>query len=207
MNFSFIEQLQTRYAQGLPGRPFQEKMASSFARSRSMEAPPNARKAAVLALLVPENNHWAVVLTQRTTLNPNDRHSGQISFPGGQLEKEETYAACALRETEEEIGVPRHQINMLGALTDLYIPVSNYQVFPFLGWLDAPQPYQKQPTEVVEVLEVPLLHLLDAENLRFKDLQVGEHHLPNTPYFDYSGNIIWGATAMMLNELLELMRT
>ena len=108
MTNTFIERLTQSYAQGLPGRGHQMKMAV-LARYRTIEAPPMARQACVLLLLFPKAGEWHVLLTERTSSdNPNMRHSGQISFPGGKLEADDmSLEACALRETHEEVAFHR----------------------------------------------------------------------------------------------------
>lgn len=207
MTDTFIERLSDRYMQGLPGREHQKKMAV-MARYRNMEAPPTARRACVMVLLFPKNGEWHVLLTERTSSeNPDNRHSGQISFPGGKVEPDdESLLACALRETYEEVGIPPHSIQIIGEMTDLYIPVSNFQVFPFLGWTATPPQYQPQESEVKDIIETPLSILQDKTNHKFTDIRIsGSVLLQDVPYFDVYGKIVWGATAMMLSEMLELL--
>ncbi|MBL7817213.1 MAG: CoA pyrophosphatase [Saprospiraceae bacterium] len=204
MTDTFIERLIERHAQGLPGRPFQLKKAV-LARYKTMDAPPTARQSAVLILLFRKTNEWHVVLTERVG-NPNDPHSNQISFPGGSLEAADaSLEACALRETHEEVGISPEKVKIIGKMTDLYIPVSNFFVQPYLGWTSEPPQYQRQPTEVKNILEVPLSILANIDNHKFADIQVRGMTLPNVPYFDVNGKIVWGATAMMLSELLEIL--
>lgn len=208
MRDNFIERLSERYLQGLPGREHQAKMAV-LARRSTMEAPPTARKACVMLLLFIKNGEWHILLTERTqSSKPNDNHSGQISFPGGQLEADdESLAACALRETYEEVGVPQHTIEVIGQMTDLYIPVSNFHVFPFLGWATAPPQYQRQITEVKQIIEAPLSLLRNTANHKTTRISIRDGFvLEDVPYFDVYGKVVWGATAMMLSELLELLK-
>jgi 8-oxo-dGTP pyrophosphatase MutT (NUDIX family) len=203
----FIERLTERHKKGLPGRDYQLKMAAMLKRS-IFDAPPTARKAAVLMLMFPQNGEWHIVLTERTG-NPNDPHSKQISFPGGSVELADVdLAATALRETHEEIGVEPSVIQLIGAMTDVYIPVSNFHVQPFLAWTNTPPQYKRQETEVKTVIEAPLSLLKDANNWKVKDIYISEtYNLKNVPYFDVFGKSVWGATAMMLAELLELVRS
>jgi 8-oxo-dGTP pyrophosphatase MutT (NUDIX family) len=207
MQDTFIERLTERYEKGLPGRDYQLKMAAMLKRS-IFDAPPTARKAAVLMLMFPQNGEWHIVLTERTG-NPNDPHSHQISFPGGSVELTDVdLAATALRETHEEIGVEPSQIQIIGAMTDVYIPVSNFHVQPFLAWTNTPPQYKRQETEVKTVIETPFSLLKDANNWKVKDIYISEtYNLKNVPYFDVFGKAVWGATAMMLAELLELVRS
>ena len=206
MSNSFIKTLSTRYAQGLPGREHQLKMGVPH-RYSTIEPPQHARKACVLILLFLKNNAWHVLLTERSS-HLNDRHKGQISFPGGQMEAHDmSRVACALREAQEEVGIVPNQVQIIGEMTDLYIPVSNFHVFPILGWMDTPPQYQQQISEVKQIIETPLSILQDVNNQKKVDLNVydGTLVLKDVPYFDVYGNMVWGATAMMLSELLVLM--
>ena len=204
MTDTFIERLIERHAQGLPGRPFQLKKAV-LARYKTIDPPPTARQSAVLVLLFPKDNEWHVVLTERVG-NENDPHSNQISFPGGSLDQSDvSLEACALRETHEEVGILPEKINIIGKMTDLYIPVSNFHVHPFLGWAAEQPHYQRQTTEVKHIIEAPLSILMNPDNHKFIDLQVRNFLLPSVPYFDVDGKVVWGATAMILSEFLELM--
>ncbi len=203
MTNSFIKRLIERHAQGLPGRPFQLKKAV-LARRQIFDAPPTARQSAVLILLFPKAGEWHVVLTERVG-SANDPHSHQISFPGGSLDASDvSLEACALRETHEEVGIPPHSVNIIGKMTDLYIPVSNFHVHPFLGWTAAPPDYLRQTTEVKDIIEAPLSILTNSDNQKKMDMDIRGMHLPDVPYFDVHGRVVWGATAMMLSEFLEL---
>jgi 8-oxo-dGTP pyrophosphatase MutT (NUDIX family) len=203
---SFIERLTERHKQGLPGRAYQLKMAAMLKRSM-LEAPPTARKAAVLMLLFQKNGEWHIVLTERTG-NDRDPHSRQISFPGGSVEPSDVdLTATALRETHEEIGVEPTVIQVIGAMTDVYIPVSNFHVQPFLAWTKGTPQYKRQETEVKQVIETPLSVLKNETNWKVKDIRISEtQELKNVPYFDVDGKHVWGATAMMLAEFLEILR-
>jgi 8-oxo-dGTP pyrophosphatase MutT (NUDIX family) len=199
----FIEKLIKRHAEGLPGRPFQMKKAVL---SRQMlEAPPTARQSAVLILLFPKNGEWHIVLTERTG-NPNDPHSNQISFPGGSLDPDDAdLAFCALRETHEEVGILPQTIQLIGKMTDIYIDVSNFQVHPFLAWTDAPPQYKRQVTEVKHIIETPISVLQHPDNQKKMNMTIRGYQLTDVPYFDVFGKVVWGATAMILAEFLELM--
>jgi 8-oxo-dGTP pyrophosphatase MutT (NUDIX family) len=205
-NSDFIEKLKERYREGLPGRPFQAQMATYAKRLQLMDAPPTARLAAVLALLFPKEDEWHILLTERTSSNPNDRHKGQISFPGGQYDPEDAdLKACALREAHEEVGIPPSVVNMIGPLTDLYIPVSNFHVHPYLGYMTHTPTYTQQTAEVKSIIETPLSILQQSGIRKLTTIKVSESIILNdVPYFDVFGNVVWGATAMMLGEFVEL---
>ncbi len=205
----FIEQLREKLAGPLPGREAQYKMAFK----RRVEElrlnplpPPDAKIASVLNLLHHHNGTWRTLLIQRT-MNPRDRHSGQVSFPGGRYEKSDAdLANVALRETHEEVGVSPLQVEMLGRLTELYIPVSNFVVHPFVGVLLGSPDFRPQPGEVESILTPALTVFSRPENRKMADLTVGQGiMLKDVPYFDVEGRMVWGATAMILSEFLELL--
>ena len=202
-----LNQLQKRYDEGLPGKPFQLNMAFST-RIQSMEAPATAKKSAVLVLVYEKNNAPHVLLIERMGYE-KDPHSRQISFPGGKFEPEDiTIENCALRECYEEVGVKPEQVHIIGRMTHLYIPVSNFEVFPVLAFSNESLEFLKQPTEVNQILETPLSLLLNPETVKHTIMKAGpEQILLTVPYFDVFENKVWGATAMILAELLEMFRT
>ena len=202
-----LSQLQNRYAQGLPGRTFQLELAFS-ARIQSMEAPATAKKSAVLVLIYEKNNQPHVLLIERVG-HQSDPHSFQISFPGGKFDESDvTVENCALRECYEEVGIPSSQIDIIGLMTHLYIPVSNFEVFPVLAYSKQDLILKPQPTEVNQILEIPISLLLKPETIKHTEMKVGPQQIRmNVPYFDVFEKKIWGATAMILSELLALIRT
>ena len=205
---SFVDSLRARLTGPLPGRDAQYKMAS-LRRLQELELipapPPDARVACVLNLLYWHEGNWHTILIERTA-NPRDRHSGQVSFPGGSWEESDgDLVNVALRETEEEIGVPARQVEILGQLTNLYIPVSNFLVHPFVGILEGAPGFRPQPGEVEAVLTPALSVFQTPENRKKTDLTLHMGiTLKDVPYFDVDGRIVWGATAMILSEFLEL---
>jgi 8-oxo-dGTP pyrophosphatase MutT (NUDIX family) len=140
--------------------------------------------------------------------NPKDRHSGQVSFPGGKVEKaDRDLAHTALREAEEELGVPQTTVSILGKMTDLYIPVSNFLVHPFIGFTPNKPSFQLQHSEVQQIVEAPLAILLNKANRKTTNLTLPNNvTLKEVPYFDVNGNIVWGATAMMLSEFTAIVK-
>lgn len=171
---------------------------------RSIEAPSGARPAAVLALLFHDRGADRILLTRRT--DTVEHHKGQISFPGGRVHAADAdLSITALRETWEEVGVKPEDVELLGRLDDV-ITVSNFVVAPFVGVLRR-VPYEFVPNEreVAEVLEPPIAHLLDDANLVMEPRELnGAIRLMPTYY--WGAHRIWGATARMLRELLELLR-
>lgn len=204
----FIQTLRERFAAPLPGREAQYKMA--FAHrveelQKRLSPPDNAKKGCVLLSLWEEDGEWRTALIRRTE-NPRDRHSGQISFPGGRHDEgDATLAYTALREAQEEIGIAPDQVEILGSLTELYIPVSNFSVFPFVGVLSAPPVFQLQPGEVEQVFTPTLPYFQHPDTVRTADVMVGGQLLVReVPCFMLEDRPVWGATAMILSEFLAL---
>ena len=161
------------------------------------------RKAAVLFPLV-LRDEWSVILTQRPETMPS--HAGQIAFPGGKAETGETIAQTALRETEEEIGVPAHEIDLLGRLPS-FDAVSQYRVTPFVGIVAPSAKIIPDPREVESAFEVPLSFLMSSENhVRREVFFDGKDHvLFDMPYDEPDGRHrnIWGMTAMTIYRLWQ----
>ncbi len=161
------------------------------------------RRAAVLMPLVMREN-WQVILTQRPETMPS--HPGQISFPGGKVEGEETARAAALRETEEEIGVKHGSIELLGRLPS-FNAVSEYRVTPFVGIVSPEAHIIADPVEVADVFETPMSFLMNRENHVPREISFnGEsHRLWDMPYQGPDGihRNIWGMTAMMIYRVFQ----
>ncbi|MEY3367253.1 MAG: hypothetical protein RI973_408 [Bacteroidota bacterium] len=204
MTQDLIHELEKKLQQPLPGRPAQLEMAH-ITRQLYRDAPSDARQAAVLAVLFQKDERWHTILIERNA-NDRDHHAGQISFPGGKFEPEDSLLSnTALRETEEEIGLPGDKVRLLGRLTDLYIPVSNFQVHPFVGFINFSPSYRLQEEEVQSVFEVPLEHFTLPQVRKRTDIQIARQLLlKNVPYFDIEGKVLWGATAMIISELNTL---
>jgi len=201
-----ISALQLALQQPLPGLDVQMEMAPPH-RGRPDLAwvmAQNPRRAAVLAFIYPVAGEAQLVLTQRPDYP--GVHSNQISFPGGRLEAgDRDLADAALREAEEEVGLNRNEVVLLGPLSELYIPPSNFLVQPYLGYgLERPA-FVPQQSEVKEILEVPLRFFQDSENYSSTRFDLNGQSF-ETPCYVYKERIIWGATAMMLRELEVLVR-
>lgn len=161
------------------------------------------RRAGVLVLLYPAGEGLALALMHRTA-NPNDVHSGQISLPGGAQEPGETAIQTALRETREELGVTG-PVEILGNLTCLYIPPSDYEVRPVVGYVLEHPVWRPDPTEVAEVLDFPLAWLVDDGHKVTEAWEFGGLTM-DVPWYDVSGHKVWGATAIMLSEFEQRLR-
>ncbi len=205
MSSSFVSNLTDRLKRTLPGKNAQFKMAHHV-RTKDWNLPTDVRKAAVLILLYQKQNIWHTALMKRTTKFGNDKHKGQVSFPGGQSEeKDDSYKFTALRETHEEFGIPPNSINILGALSELYIPVSNFLVFPYVGYTKNIPQFIPDKDEVETIIEAPINTFLNPENRKITELNLYEgFKLKNVPYFDVDGHIVWGATSMIISEFIEI---
>lgn len=155
------------------------------------------RQAGVLILLYPAHEDLTFVLIRRTQ-NPHDVHSGQISLPGGALEQGETPLAAALREAAEELGFMM-PVQILGSLTCLYIPPSDFKVYPFVGYIDPGPVWVPDDSEVVEVLECPLTWLLDNTH-KVTEIWERDGQRMRVPWYNVHGHKVWGATAIILSE-------
>jgi 8-oxo-dGTP pyrophosphatase MutT (NUDIX family) len=173
----------------------------SLRRSRQKAGEP--RRASVLVLLFPYGEDLAFALVRRSE-NERDVHSGQIGLPGGAREAGETLIQTAIRETREELGVER-PIEILGQLTCLYIPPSDFEVRPVVGYVPVRPSWSPDPVEVVEVIECPLGWLLDDEHKIVEDWDYNGQTL-RVPWYDVGGHRVWGATAIMLSELEQRLR-
>lgn len=162
------------------------------------------RQGAVLMLLYHKNGQTHLVLTRRR--DDLQSHAGQVSLPGGRREAQETLKETALRETHEEVGVPPTDIAVLGQLTPLYIFPSDFEVHPFVGWHEGAPTFQPQPAEVAEIIETPLVALFDDQTRR-EELWEWRDGTLQVPFFQIGEHKVWGATAMMLSDFLERLRT
>lgn len=195
--------LSDRLEKPLPGHEAHLTMAPRYpARRADLAIDGRAcRDAGILVLLLPHQDLPAVVLTVRREHLPD--HAGQVSFPGGQREGEEELRTTALRESEEEIDLDPSSVRLLGPLTPLYIPPSDFCVHPFVGAAHSDPDLHPADAEVGRVLRVPVSDLLDPDTR-----ETESRHLHDTdvevPYYAVAGHTVWGATAMMLAELLEV---
>lgn len=186
----------------LPRAAYMERLRSLLtARPRRTCKDPAYRCAAVLVPLLQKEGEWHVLVTQRT--NEVQHHRGQISFPGGACDQDDAdILATALRETFEEIGVPDDQVQVLGLLDDMWTS-SYFAITPVVGVLPYPYPYRPNPAEVEAVIEVPLSFLRDGSNLRSEEVEF-EGRQVELLFWDYGEHTIWGATARILKEFLEI---
>ncbi|MFD0797069.1 NUDIX hydrolase [Maribacter chungangensis] len=210
MNFKIFEQRISKIKNlPLPGEASHHKMIPEFrihellAASTTKVSP---RKAAVMALFYPdrkEETHLLFIL--RKTYK--GVHSNQVAFPGGKAEKEDANAmVTALRETHEEVGVHPDDVHVLKELTEIFIPPSNFDVQPFIGLYKKPKPFVIQESEVAALLEVSLTQFLLEESITTKKITTSYATNVDVPAFKLNDYIVWGATAMMLNEIKALLK-
>ncbi|WP_034059571.1 NUDIX hydrolase [Lacinutrix jangbogonensis] len=192
----------------LPAEKAQFKMSPPF-RADLIKLQPerikNAKKSAVMALFYPnlEGETHMILILRKTYKGV---HSAQIGFPGGKLEANETNKQAALRETEEEIGVKQNTIKVLKELTQLYIPPSNFYVKPFIGIVENTPGFLKQDAEVEALLEVNLDHFLNDKVITSKMVTTANGLKVSVPAYHLNGHLVWGATAMMLSEVKDLLK-
>lgn len=207
MNFSaFLNILTTLKTNKLGGQTSQFKLVPELRVKFSEEKIKNSnpKNAAVLALLYPNKlNKMCVLLTQRASYNGT--HSAQISFVGGKSEKNETSTQTALRESFEEVGVPISEVNIIRELTKTYIPPSNFMVTPVFGYTNK-TPLFKPNYEVEKIIEVPIDALINDKHISSIELETSYMKKVRVPCFNFENQIVWGATAMILSEIKDLLK-
>lgn len=211
MNFELFIKLVSKIEQiPLPGLASQLKMSPPFRLElieQQKEAMKTSKKAAVTALFYPDEKQVTkLILILRKTYK--GVHSAQVGFPGGRLEdSDESLLMAALRETYEEVGVPTHDIKVIKAMTELYIPPSNFTVYPFIGITHKTPFFIKQDEEVEDLIEVLLTDFVDDNAMTTVKVRTSLEKDMLVPAFMLNGHIVWGATAMMLSELKDLLKT
>jgi 8-oxo-dGTP pyrophosphatase MutT (NUDIX family) len=190
----WMEELRTRFGRSWPARPLVSE------KGEGME--PLRQAAVLIPLYVREKALWTL-FTKRTQMV--EHHKGQISFPGGGKDTADANLwETAVRETEEEIGVPRAGVRLLGALPKL-VTVTDFEVSPFVGAIPYPTAFAPHAGEVESIIEVPLSYLLDPMVVEERPVKWKGQDL-TTLVYHYKGHAIWGATARILADLLTVMR-
>lgn len=199
-----IQKLETALKETLPGS-YAHALMSPMGRGDTEEYLTNTkvpvRTSAVMIVLFEENEVCKMVLIRRPSYD--GVHSGQISFPGGKYEEsDKDYMATALRETHEEIGVFANQIKVLGALSRIYIPPSNFLVYPFIGYCEKTPVFQPDKKEVDQLI-FPAIDILLNEDIRKEGsfASGGKNNWQiKAPYYEIENEKVWGATAIILSE-------
>ena len=193
----------------LPGETSQIKMSPPYRlelMERNRALMKTAKQAAVLALFYPNaKNETHLILILRKTYK--GVHSAQIGFPGGKIEaNDKDLQMTALRETKEEVGVPMNDVEVLKQMTPMYIPPSNFTVHPFFGTTQNTPNFIKQDDEVEDLIEVSLSHFLDESTVIQTTVPTSYNLNVEVPAFKLNNHVVWGATAMMLNEVKDLLK-
>ncbi|MBI1769091.1 MAG: CoA pyrophosphatase [Bacteroidetes bacterium] len=163
-----------------------------------------AKPGSVLILLYEDNGQIKFPLTKRPDYNGT--HAGQVSLPGGKAEPGEDFIQTALRETEEEIGVSKSVVKVIGRLSNFFVIPSNYMITPVVAYAGSKPDFIRQESEVVKILEGNLNSLLSSDAIQVKEIIAAKTYRLMAPHFFIENEIVWGATAMMLNELRVVLR-
>jgi len=200
----FIEKLSSRLQQRLPGKTAQNiMMVKPRLPFPNIDLDKQGTPAAVLILLYPLNKNWYFFLTKRS--DTVDHHKGQVSFPGGMVEENESLKDAALRETHEEIGIPPFKIKLIGSLTSFYIPVSRFEIFPFIGWTKRKPKTSIHDQEVDSIFSPSIKDFMLDKTQKEKKDTLAEFPV-KIPYFDLGGEIVWGATSIILSEFKSILK-
>lgn len=198
-----IKRISAELSKPLPGSMAQQKMAPSVRASgirTGLASPPP--ESAVMLLLFPDKGSLNLVLIKRKTYD--GPHSGQVGLPGGKYEPaDSSLLDTVMRETEEEIGVNPDHITVIGKLTSLYIPISNLMVFPYVGYTLFRPTFHPNLHEVDYTITAPLGKIFSPQNISLKVIEQDGYPV-SAPFFDINGEMVWGATAMILSEFMEI---
>jgi 8-oxo-dGTP pyrophosphatase MutT (NUDIX family) len=196
--------LRNKLQEDLPGWKAQRLMATQLHREERAVPRPDAKRAGIMILFYPQHSTFYMPLILRPTYS--GVHSGQVAFPGGKMEKtDKNIIETALRETHEEIGVWVDNTHVIGQLSDIYISPSNSLVSPVIALIEEKPLYHINPHEVVEVIDVSLDDLINPDNQKIAQIQIPGRGEVDAPSYQINGHTIWGATAMMISELLVLL--
>lgn len=207
MNWSaLIDELEERLKQPLPGAVAHEPLRASptglIKPKFEHKVPP--KPGSVLILLYEEEGRLKFPLTKRQEYK--GAHSGQISLPGGRAELDEDDIETALREAEEEIGISRKQVRVIGKLSQFFVIPSNFMVTPVIAYSERKPAFTPQVSEVLRILEGDVEQLLSDDAVQTKEIVAAKIYPMLAPHFEIEGEVVWGATAMMLNELRVVVR-
>lgn len=199
-----IENLRVRLTQSLPSTSSHQKMMKHRLPIDQIDAEKlNAKKSAVLITMYPYQNDIHIVLTKRAEYK--GVHSGQISLPGGKVEDQDrNLEQTALREAQEEIGIDPAKVDLIGSLSQLYIPPSNFIVQPFVGFMSEEPLMKAEEKEVDQIIRVPLSFLMESKNIKAAKVSTTNGTF-QVNAFHYEGHVIWGATSMILAEFADVL--
>jgi 8-oxo-dGTP pyrophosphatase MutT (NUDIX family) len=202
-----ITLLQFRLTQALPGAlahdPMRAVAVGALKPNFKYDVLP--RKGSVLILLYPdEDGSIRFPLTRRQTYS--GAHSDQISLPGGKTEGIESYIETALRECEEEIGIDRKTVQVVGRLSEFFVMPSNFLIIPVVGYLPFKPEFKADPYEVAKIIQGNVFDLIREDAIKEKEILAANQFTMRAPHFEIEGEIVWGATAMMLNEFRSIVK-
>ncbi len=203
---SVLNLLENGMKHPLPGKEAQLSMSPNPVDMRRFDSklPDNHRKGAVLILLYPYKNKAFFPLIKRPVYK--GVHSGQIAFPGGKMEEEDgDEVDTALREAWEEVGIMPEQVKLIGRMSDLFIPTSNFLVSPVLGYSEVVPDFVPEEKEVARIIQAAVSTLYEPSIRKQKILEFSNNFRLDTPYFEVDQEMVWGATAMILSELLQIL--
>ena len=201
----FIVKLKIAVGNDIPGESSHRKMRVNY--DQSIELPfskNNSTAAAVLILLYLEDNEIHFFLTKRS--NELEHHKGQISLPGGTQEENEELTHTALRETQEEIGINKTSISIIGSMTPLFVPVTGFMIHPFIGYSSNKLEPTPDPSEVEAIFSVNISDLLNETNQTIEKRNIRGYDV-EVPYFKLNNYEVWGATSMILSEFRDLIKS
>ncbi|MBX2946699.1 MAG: CoA pyrophosphatase [Cyclobacteriaceae bacterium] len=203
---TLVGKLQERLKAELPGAKAHELLRAtpvgSVLPTFQHQLPP--KPGSVLILLYPETNELFFPLIKRPDYP--GAHSGQVSLPGGKAEPGETQVETALREAQEEIGINPAMVKVLGKLSDFFVIPSNFMVTPVVGVAEGKPTLVADAHEVVKILNARIYDILAEDAVKTREILAAGRYKMMAPHFEVEGEIVWGATAMMLNELRWLLR-
>jgi 8-oxo-dGTP pyrophosphatase MutT (NUDIX family) len=204
---SFIQSLKNVLQNNpLPGQDAQYIMAAENIRNKKidLDSLKEYKKSAVCLLLYEKNKEPYFVLIKRP--DTHRHHAGQIALPGGSCEPTESYEQTALRELYEETGISITEKNILGNLTPLYIPVSNFYIQPVVAYLENEPNFKSDPIEVVHLIEQSFFEITNGDIVSETMVNLTRGMKIKAPYFNIQGEVLWGATAMLLSEMKEIVK-
>ena len=199
-----IDDVKRAMQRPLLGLEAQARMAPPYRRDQIavMLDPPACKQAGVLILLYPLDGQLCFPLTRRP--ESVEYHKGQISLPGGSQENGESLYQTALREAQEEVGVAAGSVELVGQLSQLYVPPSNFCIRPFVGYVAQRPNFEIEAVEVAELIEAPLGALFDPATTRVEDWEIRGGVVP-IPFYQFGPHKVWGATAMILSEFAAML--